>query len=296
MVDGMEGLTVAWFKVDDGLHDHRKARKVRRSHPEKRRDVSPFGLWVLAGSWAGGNGTSGFVPVEVLEEWDDNAAELAARLVDAGLWWPTVQDGEDGYGFHGWEERNPVNEVDSGRYGNHLRWHVKRDVSNPECEYCIGATRPDDRPDSGTTSPPESSPVPSRPDPTRKKGESDGADRFDDFWAAYPRRVDKGHAQKAWTKATKTTAAQVIIDATKRYAAKVASSDPKFIPHASTWLNGERWLDEDATTVSALFDAPTEVFQIPLPPADVADDPAAYQRWVLDKRAEWDARRAGGDR
>lgn len=236
---------MAWFKVDDGLHDHRKARKVRRSHLEKRRDVAPFGLWVLAGSWAGANGTSGFVPTEILEEWDDDATELAGRLVDAGLWWPTVEDGEPGYGFHDWDERNPVNEVDSGRYGNHLRWHVNRGVNNPDCEHCIGATRPDDRPESGTTSPPESSPVPSRPDPTRKKSPDDAA--FEDFWGKYPRRVDKGHARKAWN--TKVVNGKVepfvVIDAAARFAAKVNGSDPKFIAHAATWLNGERWLDED---------------------------------------------------
>ena len=55
-------------------------------------------------------------------EWDDECLELAGRLVAAGLWWKTVEQGEEGYGFHDWEERNPANEVDSGRFGNHLRW------------------------------------------------------------------------------------------------------------------------------------------------------------------------------
>jgi hypothetical protein len=250
----LEGLIVAWFKVDDGLHDHRKTRKVRRSHPDKRRDVAPFGLWVLGGSWAGANGTSGFVPTEILEEWDDDAVELAARLVEAGLWWPTVEDGEPGYGFHDWDERNPVNEVDSGRFGNHLRWHVNRGVSNPDCELCIGANRGDDRGESGTISPPESSPVPTRPDPTRKNTATAVADRFDEFWSAYPRKVDKGHARKAWAKAAKTTDPQVIIDAAVCFAAKMANADQKFIAHATTWLNGERWLDDESEPAARVDD------------------------------------------
>ena len=244
---------MAWFKVDDGLHDHRKARAVRRSHETKRRDVAPFGLWVTAGSWSGANGTAGFVPTEVLEEWDDDATELARRLVDAGLWWPTVVEGEPGYGFHDWDDRNPAEEVDSGRFGNHLRWHVNRGVENPECDYCSGArvapNRPDDRPDSGTTSPPESSPVPTRPDPTRPA--TGDRDRFDEFWKAYPRKVAKGAAQKAWKAALKKADADTILSGLRDQIPSIAMgrrTDGDFRPHPATWLNAERWADEKPTT------------------------------------------------
>src|SRR6058998_973317 len=45
---------------------------------------------------------------------------------------------------------------------------------------------------------------------------------FDEFWAAYPRKTDKGNARKAWDKAVKKTDAQVIIAA----AAALATSKP----------------------------------------------------------------------
>lgn len=239
---------MAWFKVDDGLHDHRKTRKVRRSHPKKKRDVAPFGLWVLAGSWAGANGTSGFVPLEVLEEWDDDHTALSKRLVEAGLWWPTVEEGEQGYGFHDWEDRNPVTEVDSGRFGNHLRWHVNRKITNPDCTFCnpdpIGANRGDDRDESGTISPPESSPVPTRPDPTNRTGDETS---FETFWTAYPRKIGKGQARKAWAGAVKKAKPAHLVKAAGLYAAKVAQTEPRFIAHPATWLNGERWDDDDLT-------------------------------------------------
>lgn len=254
---------MAWFKVDDGLHDHRKTRRVRRSHQDKKRDVAPFGLWVLAGSWAGANNTNGFVPTEVLEEWDDDYRSLAERLVAAGLWWPTMVDGENGYGFHDWEDRNPANEVDSGRFGNHLRWHVKREITNPDCEFCAAESGPssppnrdDDRDESGTTSPPESSPVPTRPDPTKE---------FDRFWTAYPRKVAKGQARRAWTGAVKKVDDPTsLVTAARAFAKTVRNSDEKFIPHPATWLNGERWADTDGSTLVHLPDGRTVL--PPLPP------------------------------
>jgi hypothetical protein len=91
---------MTWFKIDDRLPNNRKARAVRRSHPGKNRDVAPFGLWALAGAWS----DDGWVPLEWLEDWDDNAAELADRLVKAGLWHQTERDGEVGYVFHDWHD------------------------------------------------------------------------------------------------------------------------------------------------------------------------------------------------
>lgn len=254
MDNELEGSLVAWFKVDDGLHDHRKTRRVRRSHPEKKRDVAPFGLWVLAGSWSGANGTNGFVPTEILEEWDDDAAELAQRLVDAGLWWPTVEDGEPGYGFHDWDERNPASEVDSGRFGNHLRWHVKRGIVNPECSFCneasIGATRGDDRDESGTISPPDSSPVPTRPDPNTcasadaERGATDVGAEFNRWYLAYPRKRGKGQALRAYKTARKKVSAEVLMASMQQQIPDLTRRGIEYAPYPATWLNGERWLDE----------------------------------------------------
>lgn len=69
-------------------------------------------------------------------------------------------------------------------------------------------------------------------------------DRFADFWTAYPRRVGRGAAIKAWKTAAKKTDADAIISAAVSFAASVRSKDPEFIPHPSSWLNGERWADE----------------------------------------------------
>jgi hypothetical protein len=67
------------------------------------------------------------------------------------------------------------------------------------------------------------------------------------FWTAYPRKADKGHGRAAWAKAIKRGAdPNTIIAAAERYADYCARADtePRFIAHASTWLNGERWEDQ----------------------------------------------------
>lgn len=85
-----------WFKVDDKLHDHYKANRAGKA---------AMGVWVLAGSWAGDNLTDGFVPARVLGRWGTVAD--AKRLVEAGLWEPCQRDGEDGWMFHEFLDRNP---------------------------------------------------------------------------------------------------------------------------------------------------------------------------------------------
>lgn len=162
-----------WFKVDDKLHDHRKTRRVRRSDTHKRRDVAPFGIWTLAGSWCGANKTGGFIPLEVIEEWDDDAEVLAMRLVAAGLWSEDEVDGEAGYRFHDWADQNPNGEDpgDYGRRGNHIRWHAGRGVIDPTCDLCHPDDQvtipPDDRGDIGGEPRVDIQVESSRPDPTR---------------------------------------------------------------------------------------------------------------------------------
>lgn len=156
-----------WFKVDDKLHDHRKARTA---------GPRAMGVWVLAGSWAMDNDSDGFIPEQVLARWGTRAD--AKRLVDAGLWRPEQFHGEAGWRFHDWAEFQPsaavtaarkAAEREAGLRGNHERWHKQRGVSDPDCEYCyrVPDRPPDEVPDRVTIAPPESGanrPVPV-PDP-----------------------------------------------------------------------------------------------------------------------------------
>jgi hypothetical protein len=85
-----------WFKVDDKLHDHRKARAA---------GSTAMGVWLLAGSWSADNLTDGFIPATILPRW--GRPRDAKRLTEVGLWHATEQDGEKGWRFHEWHERQP---------------------------------------------------------------------------------------------------------------------------------------------------------------------------------------------
>lgn len=67
---------------------------------------------------------------------------------------------------------------------------------------------------------------------------------FEDFWLAYPRKVDRGHALKAYRTAREKASADEIAAGAKRYAKQRAGQEKRFTALASTWLNGERWTDE----------------------------------------------------
>ena len=64
---------------------------------------------------------------------------------------------------------------------------------------------------------------------------------FMTFWSAYPNKVKKFEALKAWDKAIKTDDPSTIINGLRNFK---FPDDPQFNPHPSTWLNQKRWLDE----------------------------------------------------
>jgi len=69
---------------------------------------------------------------------------------------------------------------------------------------------------------------------------------FQAFWQAYPRRIGKGAARTAFTKALKLSPANDIIQGAIAYAAhcEEMGTEKQYIPHPSTWLNAERWEDD----------------------------------------------------
>lgn len=66
---------------------------------------------------------------------------------------------------------------------------------------------------------------------------------FDFFWLAYPRRVAKIAARKAYEKALKMTTADNITHAAKCYARERMGQDEKFTAHPASWLNAGHWGD-----------------------------------------------------
>lgn len=87
---------MAWFKVDDQLHSHPKARRA---------GLESMGLWLLAGSHCMSYLTDGFVEAWFVESWPDGRA-CAQRLVTHGLWLEV----EGGWQFHDWAEFQPTRE------------------------------------------------------------------------------------------------------------------------------------------------------------------------------------------
>lgn len=72
---------------------------------------------------------------------------------------------------------------------------------------------------------------------------------FPEFWQSYPKKVDKGKALSAWKKLCSRPAKERPMFRQIKRAIKLQKEsqrwqDPQFIPHPTTWLNQNRWLDD----------------------------------------------------
>ena len=79
---------------------------------------------------------------------------------------------------------------------------------------------------------------------------SDAQSGFESFWTAYPKKVGRGAAEKAWKRAKVNGSLSILLNALdkQKITQQWTTEGGKFIPHPTTWLNEKRWLDE--TTVS----------------------------------------------
>lgn len=83
--------------------------------------------------------------------------------------------------------------------------------------------------------------------PPGSSADADGPDEFDRWWTGYPRKVDKATARTAYAKARRRVDAVTLTDRlTRQCAVWRREGRPRDkIPHASTWLNRDRWADDD---------------------------------------------------
>lgn len=69
---------------------------------------------------------------------------------------------------------------------------------------------------------------------------------FERFWRVYPRKINKKKAFECFEKAAARADCELIADRAAVWAKawKDAGQETQFIPHATTWLNADRWEDE----------------------------------------------------
>lgn len=104
-------------------------------------------------------------------------------------------------------------------------------------------------PTSFTSSTPTTSAVDFEQEKTAKP-KIDHMRHFDQFYTAYPRKIGKENARKAWLKLKVDDDLLLIILAALKN--QIAGwTDQKFIPHPATWLNGKRWEDQSVVAASA---------------------------------------------
>jgi uncharacterized protein YdaU (DUF1376 family) len=75
-------------------------------------------------------------------------------------------------------------------------------------------------------------------------------EEFEQFWQAYPRKVNRGRAFSAFVVARKTESFEQLLAAARRYATENSGKKLLYVARPENWLADQRWLDEtDRNTV-----------------------------------------------
>jgi len=69
-------------------------------------------------------------------------------------------------------------------------------------------------------------------------------EQFNKFWEKYPRKTAKAAAQKVFARALTKIDFEPMMEKLNIFVEMHNDTKKEFIPHASTWLNQERWNDE----------------------------------------------------
>jgi hypothetical protein len=279
-----------WFKVDDDLAFHRKIVAAGNA---------ATGLWVRSGSWSAQQLTDGFIPGHMVPLL--GTAAQAARLVKVGLWLEV----DGGFQFHQWNEngRQPtsasVRESRERAAERQAKWRAAKSANAQVSEVRNGVTPPFVTP----SVTPSVTGAPTRPVPYKEEPSLAplAEDQFEAFWKAYPRRVERRAAEKAWRAALKRkTTPEQIITAARAYADRTRDTEPRFVKHPASWLNAGAYDDERPTaSVQAPLSfeqireqaAATEaarLLRIPYIPApQPPSDRTPPQQWLHDRAVEF---------
>lgn len=192
---------MAWIESHQSLLNHPKTKRAARqlSVPVVHMIGHLHLLWWWALDYAPDGDLSAFDIDDLADAagWEGVADEFVKALIDAGGKGPGFLDSDAaGLRIHNWQERGGrLHESrriggESGRLGNHRRWHEARGISDPGCTLCIG-----DRGESGGDSGPDSGGVATEEDRTEENKRTSTSDTSDPNVSDDARRLARVFAE-----------------------------------------------------------------------------------------------------
>ncbi len=246
---------MAWLQIHQTLKDHRKlfdaADKLEIQPAYMMGLLISFWMWALDNAPDGN--LDGITPrmISRAAQWDGQAEKLIATLVQAG--W-LDEDADSGIlKIHDWYEytgkligRRQAEKERSKRRRASTDKNSKNDRQTTGGQPAVDHKKTCGRVEKSRV---EKSIY--NPPLTPQEGETvkkhSGDDRFSEFWSAYPKKVAKQYALKAW-KRLKPNADlhQRILKAVEdqKQSEQWRKNNGQYIPNPATWLNGGQWDNE----------------------------------------------------
>jgi hypothetical protein len=229
---------IDWFRWHHGSITDPKFQLVAKKASARFGDVIALWAFILEMASADSDrGNIGPVDFETLDYMLGAEEGTSVRILDA----MTARGLIVGNRVASWEKRQPKRE----RENDNSTGRVRAFRENKRHETPCNAN------DSQETPREEKSRVDIK---TNTPTQPDG---FAEFWSAYPKKVAKGDAEKAWKKHKPDIAACLAALAIAKTSPDWTKDGGQFIPYPATWLNGKRWEDAGSTpatkTINPIF-------------------------------------------
>ena len=233
---------MAWLRIDDRVRTH---PKIAEAGP------AAAWLWFCGICYCREHLTDGVIPRSVVSSLAMNLPlplKHAERLCAVGLWHSTA----GGYLVHDFLDWNPSRaDVETARKADLERKRNRHGVLPDSERNLSGFQTTPSRASAGA--PARARDLISGSSVSSEESARETSD-FSAFWAAYPRRVGKDAARKAFDRRRSDVTLEAVLAALELQKASQQwqRDGGRYVPHPATWLNQGRWQDEVDTSGSGL--------------------------------------------
>ena len=262
---------MAWIESHQELWRHPKTKKLARLLGVSVPTVVGHlhGIWYWALDFAQDGDLHQYDPEEIADAalWEGDPGQFIEALVAAGY----LDQTDDGLSLHDWYDYagRLIEQREARREQDRARKQRQRERKKASAHEGHGEVTEESRetPDDVTPLPYLTQPNQTEQDntetttpPSPSSEGSDGAKkspvelRFDEFWNAYPKKVGKQYALKAWRKIKPTAELhEAIMQAVnaQKHSEQWRRDNGRFIPNPATWLNGGYWDNGEEVSMDA---------------------------------------------